>query len=530
MHHGVKNRKRQATGSVLILSLLCTMVILLGGVLLFSHYQSLLLDHQKAQYATQAAAMAAARELSNIVYGDPRWGFVSLSDHPACGDATIAPDGEALPIDGINTIVATVRTEKLLAQNLGNATLAELADDDYQQYKELAKRLQAVWNEAVLPNSRLEIKDMNDHPVKVNQAAYNALVSNMPDIRSGRVRIKQFTLSLGTLADGSTTVTPNCERSPQYPVGNDVTDPGANRYMSFTNQPVGADSFYFAGVSDQVRLVDPSRFIPADKDHLCTCVLVQLNIEILSKPVSGSEKPDVIANLSVNAAALPYCEQNCCAPGTLVLSLPQGYADRVKCFSDLIQMQEMDRTPVSHSIAIGDFPVDGGSSLVQQQGSPTISHSVGRALFDWLRTTNARARLESIEAALNNPFENAPSETSLIITYSVDAAGGVQTNVIRDAGFINRTIADKQSQDAAHSVMTTSKGTLNVDIRDQVSDCGVQTIAKHGGQPIGSELPFAYSQFEVEQERLHLPSTDKAKLRQSYRNGGLSVAIEVYFT
>src|SRR6516225_9906245 len=111
---------RTAEGSILaigavILIVVC-LIILLGGQTIWSF-----LLHERYKQALEAAALKAASDLSEIVINDPYFGFISLSDRPPIGHATVAEDGEPVPVHGINTIIATSRLEYLIATEIGDA-------------------------------------------------------------------------------------------------------------------------------------------------------------------------------------------------------------------------------------------------------------------------------------------------------------------------------------------------------------------------------------------------------------------------
>lgn len=523
--------KRRHRGSILLFASILALGVVTVGMMLLSKYQLLLVERARAEHAAKAAAMAGAFELSKIVVADARWGYVSLSDFPACGAGTMAQDNEPLPVSGINTIVATVRTEKLLAQKLDSPALADLSEDDYQEYKRLQQKLQTTLDQAVLPSCRLPLKDSNGKPVNVYKAAYQAFMQNDPRLHLGNKRIKEFSISLGWLADGSTTVTSDNQYLPQASNGN------SRSYPSFVNLPVGKDSFYFAGVSNQLRLVEAARFRPHDGKHFCSCLAVKCVLEDMpmgNAQQKESEHIESADSLLVYAAALPCCQHNFCAPGTFVVYLPQGYMPEVSCLADLIMKSEMTKAKAQHALATGDYPSEPRATLsYDNQNIRPIAYSVGRAFFDWLRTCNARPRLDSIVNALNTRFQGSEdiSETYLATVYSVDALGQIQVQTIKNAAFMKETIADQQTKDEAMKVLPTSKGMLCLNVRDEVANAGIDCSSKHGAQPLPYELPCAFSQFlsEKEQkEQLAAIAQARGPIRESYRKGGLAAAVQMY--
>ncbi len=524
-----KTRKlhRRQSGSVIVTASLCAFVMIILAMVLGLRYQLLIFEREAALQAVQNAAIGAARELGSIVIADPYFGFASLADLPAVGRGTLAPDGEPLPVNSINTITGNVRLEKLLAQKIGSEAFAQVAEDDYREYMRLKSNMQTVLAHAVSPTARPLPHDVNDKEIKVYQTAYETFVETLPILHSGNARIKSFTITLGWLESGSTTETPQAERKPLTSGGEESC------YPSFVNVPVGKDSFYFAGVSEQVRLVESARFRPADKLRLSCCIMIKAEIEIGGKQKPKPEDHNTDSQtIVVRAAALPASMPNCCAPGTLAIYLPQGNVENLTSLADLVNQSEITMAKGSHAIAKGDFPCDSGSNLiVSTDDSFTAARAVSHALVDWLRSNNARPRLKSVIEALNYPLRR-DSDFSIcnqMITFATDSGGEIQVNYIDQAGFMRKTVADGQTRDVAFNTLATSKGNLCLDIRDEVSNTGTDLMSKHGGQPITGELPGAFTSFLCEDDQQKLLDRVKGPMRESYLKGGLAVAFELYF-
>src|SRR5262249_6846568 len=155
------------------------------------------------------------------------------------------------------------------------------------------------------------------------------------------------------------------------------------------------------------------------------------------------------------------------------ISLPQGAVSQVPSLGDLILKPEMIREKMVHAIASGDFPSDQNSRLLEdQEHSSSVARSVGRALFDWLRTGCGRARIDSVVQALNCRFADCDgsAQCNSIVAYSIDRAGNVRIKSMPHSGFMTKTIADCQTRDVASNLLPTQKGMLCVEVRDQVSD------------------------------------------------------------
>src|SRR5579884_2964016 len=100
---------RRNSGNILAFSLSIMMGFLVILLVFGLQYTRFLGAHMEQRTAIEAAALAAARDLSRIVIEDQYYGFVGLSDRAPTGKATKAGDNWFMPVTGINTLLGTVR-------------------------------------------------------------------------------------------------------------------------------------------------------------------------------------------------------------------------------------------------------------------------------------------------------------------------------------------------------------------------------------------------------------------------------------
>ena len=79
-----------------------------------------------------------------MIINDRNFGFVSLSNYPPIGRATLARDGEPLPVIGINTLVGTIRQNTIVAHELGNSAMQRLADADRKALDETTEDINSL--------------------------------------------------------------------------------------------------------------------------------------------------------------------------------------------------------------------------------------------------------------------------------------------------------------------------------------------------------------------------------------------------
>lgn len=515
VHQPASRRYRSQRGSILIIGIFLLAVLIPLLLYLGVNFHHFLRERSTAQTAAEAAALTAASDISRIITRDPKWGFVALSDQPPAGKATLAGDGEPLPVIGVNTILASARLEKLLADELGNDELDGIAQQDIATSKAACDRLQQAMDAAVSPTSSSLFNDMNGNKVTPFTDAKQQFLGNLPGYDSTKCRVENFKVSLGWLDEGSTT----CSLDPQR-------DGTKNKYYpAFVNVPAAKNDFYFAGFGEQPRLADPSRFRPRDGKRFCSAVMVECKLAYYS---DDNRK---LYDVESRAVALPYGGKNRSAAGSLVVFLPQGGLNQFRSIRDLLNSGALKK----HSASVtrsqgGDFPSEPQARLVCDEGEPkaTLSSCVGRALFDWVRNTRARVRLSSAVAMINAPFNSSSTNIGpgAVVLYDFDRKGACTPKLYRDGGFLTQTVADGQRYINETRITETEKGMLGITIRDQVADIG--TNHKHGGQPMAGELPVDYSTQSVEPES---PGGEPQQLlRKSALKGGLAVCIQLFVT
>src|SRR5215475_8759131 len=110
----IRRAIRNNSGSMLVLVGAILLGVLLALLFFALNYVRMLGAHEEQRTAIEAAALAAARDITNIVVEDPNCGLVSLSDVAPKGNNTRAGDNYDLPIQGINTLLATVRIDAIV--------------------------------------------------------------------------------------------------------------------------------------------------------------------------------------------------------------------------------------------------------------------------------------------------------------------------------------------------------------------------------------------------------------------------------
>ena len=155
---GIKVRSHK--GSILLLSLLLLCFVAVPLILVGGQMALYQVDRVRAQSVVEGAGLVAANDLSRVIIDDPHFGYVSLSNYPPIGKATCAPDGEPLPVTGINTLVGTIRQNTIVAHELNNQTMALLADNDKCKMDETIKTLNTTMKAVLAGKSGAKFCDI----------------------------------------------------------------------------------------------------------------------------------------------------------------------------------------------------------------------------------------------------------------------------------------------------------------------------------------------------------------------------------
>jgi hypothetical protein len=146
---------KKERGNTLVLIIVATVIVLLLLAFFAFNYNQLMGGHKQVQSAIDAAALAAAVDISKVVVDTPLGRVALVDDAPAV--ASSAPSNNAVgsplksdahPIQGINTIMGTLRLDAVIANKLGNNSMAFLIGQDIARAQEAAATLNAAISSA----------------------------------------------------------------------------------------------------------------------------------------------------------------------------------------------------------------------------------------------------------------------------------------------------------------------------------------------------------------------------------------------
>jgi hypothetical protein len=476
-------RQRSASGNMIAIVAAAMVLITVTCLPTLMYLTKTSMIRREQQVSLEAASLAAARDLEKIVVNDPHFGYIALSDYPPIGKATLAADGEPLPVTGINTILGTARLETIIAENLGNPEMEYLAQQDVEAAHAAAKLLQERLNASLVPGNTTPTIDLDGNTVSPYEDAlkiYMAGRTISKDKQGGKLR--DFRLSLGWLRDGASTRTTLPQPLDLGQVPEKARLKGC--YRSFVDIPAGGQSFYFAGVSDQPALADASRFVKADGKRFCSVVRAESEVTFNYSDtfLGGSSK------IYSAACALPSALADACTPGAMVLWLPDGPPAGIKSIGDIFNDPQLNSNMATLKMASGgDFPNDPSAKLVADGHMCTVAACFSHGFYDWLRTAHCQPRIDSVLQAVGACFRDearvgSGSQPYPMFAYEFDRYGNVVVINHGAVPFLAQTVYDRQNYGISFDAMNTGSLTWTMTCCDQVSRLGTECGGKHAGQ------------------------------------------------
>ena len=435
-------------------------------------------ERTRTQSVVEAASLVAANDISRIIVDDPNFGFVALSNYPPVGRATCAPDGEPLPVTGINTLVATVRQNTILARELENATMDNLAAGDHENLKGTIANLNATLQQSVNGMGVANYVDIHGRKVDPLRDVREFLKKNLP----ANVHLKYVRLSNGWLRGGSETSTPVPQPERLARLKNDQIRGG--EYQAFLDVPVEQRSFSFAGLGRSSALVSAAEFSPADSRHINSIVRVECLVSVDNVCHFGLPFGlDSLSEVKCAACAQPFTLPDIGPKGVMTLRFTGGPVPGLQCWSDFLNQGNFRESKItSYDIIGGDYPLDSQARMVQLQGgdSPGAAQLFAENLYYWLRNGHTRPRLDAVLSMINESFRCEPSE---VYAYEFVPDGRISRRTLTRDPFPVGVTADAQYSTVVDASLQGGLAPIIV-FRNDVKRIGVGSGGKHGGQPL----------------------------------------------
>ncbi|MGD9684262.1 MAG: pilus assembly protein TadG-related protein [Candidatus Obscuribacterales bacterium] len=427
--------RRNRHGNMLILIIAFTFIVL-ALALVGLNFMRLIGTNSEQRTATEAAAIAAARDLSMIVVNTPECGYVALSDYAPAGSGTNAGDGYPLPVRSINTLIGTARLDLIIGDLMGQQVMIDLANKDMQDVLSAKDQLLSVLNNACLPGGTGNDKDGN--VVSPYVSAETAYTQNQIRMTGASSLIPgSLYIQLGCITGGLSTAVPVPKPAGSAPV------PPAQQvngfYRSYVNVPYNGTDFVFAGIGPNIKIVDQKKWvatIPGLPYQIPTIVRVEATQEMDASGAGTVGLVNTVACAQPSTVYDPLPE-----PGALSISFPDGAPPEITHPSDIYNNADLQAGLVDLLTAKnGDYPIDIGSSMVPANwpvmtGMPTSNVWLA-AFHDWIRRAGTKADIASILNMQNQTLDPANPSTASWVAPVVHGGAYVNLGMV-PAGIIH---------------------------------------------------------------------------------------------
>jgi hypothetical protein len=245
-------KTRSAAGNVLALLAVAFGIIVILGLIVINLVQGMG-THKQAQNAIDAAALEAAKQVSLITVASDlgRIGLVDFAgEDPNNPLRKQNPNSEA-PVVSFNTALATVRLDLLIAQDLNNKDMRDLAERDLETLEHASELLSKEIANALKEGGPIwqQVKttyNANDR----RMGGPGALVDGSLKLIAGRLQEGQGTTNVPIPAAG-----------PQDEDDAAKKNSTAGYYKPYVNIPAWGVNIGFAAIGAEPSLSDTSKFI-----------------------------------------------------------------------------------------------------------------------------------------------------------------------------------------------------------------------------------------------------------------------------
>lgn len=459
----------RSKGSTLVLVLACLAIVALLVGFLVLNFGQLLSTHKEAQTAIDAAALQASKDIGKIVITSKdgsNFGNVALLDDNFITDGCKPKvDVAKPPVVSINTIMATVRLDALIANELKNKSMLVLAMEDLARAQQDSKLLRDKIVDAVEKGT--EVKDIDGKVIKIQSDVNKAYDDNAIRMgnaaRKGDVKIVPGYVVAGSMQTNVPTPVPANKAQ--------VTGSFYEASKPIATKVLGQDlQFMFSAVGAQPSLIANDQFVPYAKQS-ATEYLVPTAIQVTADetvqggaPTSyGQSEQDKKrtrpeGKLTGVSTAIVGGQRQSFVSGSLVIGFPQtippsAMGANFSTIKNIMNMSQIRPTGQPNMLNAnanlgGASPYDNGWNKsspgvwLQAQGGnvpsdpkgkmvsnpPTTSFTGFRGrtsddpsvvlsflVYDWLRHLYLRPNIDSVVSALETTLANPSTKSSVLI-------------------------------------------------------------------------------------------------------------------
>lgn len=460
-----------------LMSMLASMIVMPSLIIGFRTSMHFI-DRARAQSLVEGAGLIAANSISRLIVEDDHFGFVGLSNFPPIGQATCAPDGEPLPVTGINTLTGTIRQCDCVAQTMQNPYIRALVAKDAVMLDRTVANLNKELKRSMSQDDGEPLQDIHGKPVTTLLDVKKYLAANTPDY----MELVNVSLENGYLIDKPMTqiACPKPEQWAQLKYEQKLE----GKYRAFTDVSTHDNRYHFAAIGSTASLVDKDNFASNDPRFLntiikvtCTYKLQNLGPNILPP---GMMTMDTI---KVSACAQPYSLPDLGPKGIMTLRFTGTQVGQMRSFgSFLTEGTFQDRKITTYDVTGGDYPRDEKARMVQvtPEVAPSTTQQFSEHFYYWLRNGHLLPHMDKVIEMLGDDFH---SEANQIIAFEFTHDGRISRRILEKDPFPIGVTSESQLQTVADTSLRDGVSPVII-FRNDVKNLGITSGGKHCGQPL----------------------------------------------
>ena len=477
---------RRSDGASLVLVIavfgFAALMIMMFGL----KYTGFMGSYHEQKSAIEAAALVAAKDLSEVVIDDPNFGLVGLSDSSPIGTNTAAKDGFYTEVTGINTLLGTIRLDLIIADYLQDPVMSQIAQNDYTNAMVTQKNLVLALTNAIKLTGTATDKDGNTlTPYQDAVAVYNANKVHLVAGQSANLVPGSLTLTLG-FVDGLSTRTNIPQPASVGQVNADQQSQGC--YLATQEIDYKNNAFVFAAQGLNATLVD-GRSFQTTMSNLKFATPSVIKVEADESYSDNNEQHVIHAMAAALSGTVIDQRPN---PGAFSITFQDGAPPEIQSPGDLINNPQIqtDPTDIMQTALAGDYPQTPLSiysmpylTSTSDPQHPNFEDVFSVALYDWLRAGGTTVNVQSVITMLSTPF-NFGAGGAQTQFFHLTSSGVITNSVTAWAG-ANFGVSNNQYRALSGLGLNSTNGKhYDLQITDNARVPGRIAGGAHSGQPL----------------------------------------------
>lgn len=373
------NRSRASESIVSIVALVLLSGMITSAYIVAVHYTAV---QGRRQNAVEQAVVVALEQLLEVTTDDPRFGRIGLADRAG-----------STRVMGINTLMASLRLDLLIAERLGLRNIAAMVNEDLES----ADIVRAKLRERVLQAAFAE----NTTDASQGKSIWTRVGKILAEsTRNTGERLTTYSVSLGHLTKPMITTTP----SPDF----EQTFSQNNNYLSGMDiaMPQGKP-LRFTELRPKMTFVNPTLFTPEPQYLPPSVVRVQATFDL---PAQGKTPARKVVRSACAVLGAPFSPP---PAASLLVSFPFGAPPQFDSMRSLLSFSNWTGSGTWLQATGGQVPGQGHLTSTLEARSESIlpQQAVQVAFYHWLLQSGPGVKIERVRELLDTPWRIAENET-----------------------------------------------------------------------------------------------------------------------